>query len=270
MTSDDIARRLLLAENAAREAGALAQALIAGKGSLQVVEKGKQDLASRADRECEELIRARIAAAYPKDAVLGEEGGLRGLKNDTYWLLDPIDGTSNYLRGVPLWCVSIAFVLQGRCEIGVTYHVLRNEMFVATRGGGAYCNGRACRVSGTAVAARSTVGIGFSHDGQPESYARLLRNIVAAGFDYRRLGSTALSLAYVADGRFDGFFKSATKIWDALPGLLLVREAGGRAGDFEADLSLADRSFPVFAAAPGIETAFKQALVPASDAERGG
>lgn len=260
MKDDAIAARFEFAQALAREAGAFAEALRIGTKPLSVVQKGRQDFASQADRATEDFLVSRIAAAFPEDGKLGEEGGLRGKADEAFWTLDPIDGTANYLRGLPLWCVSIAFVRAGVAEIGVTYCPSTGELFAARRGHGASCNGRPCRASAVGDADRAAVALGFSHAGSSKAYADLVHALIVKGFDYRRLGSTALSLALVADGRLDGFFKAETKAWDALPGLLLVAEAGGRTSAYAASAAILGWADPVLAAAPGIWDEFSEVL----------
>ncbi|MBX6323687.1 MAG: inositol monophosphatase [Rhodospirillaceae bacterium] len=227
--SDD---RLLAACALAREAGLLARRRLAGRaeGGLAVEEKGPQDPVSAADREAEALIRARLARAFPGDGVLGEEEG--GEAAERLWVVDPIDGTANYVRAMPGFSVSIAYVEGGRTQLGVVYAPMDDEMFVAARGAGAFCNGEAIGVTGCTSLARAIVGLGYSVRTPRGPFLGALDRLLAAGGEFRRLGSTALGLPRVAPGRLDAFWTPGTNSWDCLAGLLLVAEAGGWASDF--------------------------------------
>lgn len=251
MSGDGIERRWRLAEDIVREAGHLARAFFDNRATLVVEEKGPQDFVSRADQETEALIVSRLALECPADGVLGEEGGLRGDGSHALWVLDPIDGTDNFLRGLPLWGVSLALVVEGRLELGLIYNPVTDEMFSGRRGFGAFCNGRRCRVSATADLRRACIGLGFSHAQGVDPYAAAVSSLLATGSEYRRLGSAAISLAYVADGRIEGFYNKRTKSWDVLGGLLLVQEAGGRSNDFLKNDGL-HRAGPIFATAPQV------------------
>lgn len=230
-TDDDLARRLEVATRAARAGGALALHYYRRRDTLSVEHKGVQDLVSRADRETEELIRTELDAAFPGDAVLGEEGGGSGIA-DRIWVIDPIDGTLNFLRGIPCWCVVIAYVVAGRTELGVTYDPVHDELFAARRGHGATRNGEPIRVSGATVPADSLAGVTFNFKQPPERYVTMMGRLIEQGFEHRRLGSTAVTLCYVADGRCDALVTLDCSSWDVLAGLLTVEEAGGVASDY--------------------------------------
>lgn len=222
--------RLEAAVAAARAGGALALGYFRALETLAVERKGMQDLVSRADREVEEVIRAALVAAFPDDGFLGEEGG--GAEAERLWVVDPIDGTLNFLRGLPCWCVVIAYVVGGRTELGVTYDPVHDELFTARRGRGAFKDGKPIRVSGGAEPGEAMVGVTFNFKQPPERYTRMLDRLVGHGFEHRRLGSTAVTLCYVADGRCDALATLDCSSWDVLAGLLLVEEAGGVATDY--------------------------------------
>ena len=239
--------RLAAAGEILREAGRTALDYFARRHELAVERKGRQDFVSRADREVEALIRARLAERFPGDAVIGEEQG--GTDAERVWITDPIDGTANFLRGIPYWSMTLAFVENGRPRIGLTYDPVHDELFTALAGGGAHLDGRRIRVSPASRPEEACVGLSYTFHTPVRDYLAVLEALLAAGFDHRRLGSAALSLAHVADGRLDAVFTLHTHSWDVLSGLLLVREAGGLASDFEGDPL---RSRAAAAATPGI------------------
>jgi myo-inositol-1(or 4)-monophosphatase len=205
--------------------------------ALNIVEKERMDYASEVDGLAEAEIVKELRRANPEYAVLGEEGGAqkgnRGPSRYT-WVIDPLDGTSNYLHGWPHWCVSIALVETGEPIPGVVFDPLRNELFTASRGSGAALNERRIRVSERKDLNGAMLITGFP----PRERARIapqmdcLRGLLAEAEDVRRTGSAALDLAYVACGRADGYFEAGVQPWDIAAGVLLVREAGGRVCDY--------------------------------------
>lgn len=229
--SDALARRLDAAQTIAREAGALALRYYRDRHNLKWQSKGAQDWVSEADKAVEDIIRSRLAEAFPDDAFLGEESGRSGGSGPT-WVVDPIDGTSMFLRGIAYWCVSIALVADGELELGVIYDAPADEMFAGRRGRGAVCNGRPMRVSGVADLRDTVMGIGFSSRKPTDPVSEWLRRLLAAGGQYRQLGAGALMLAHAADGRLEGYYEWHHNSWDALAGLLLNREAGAWTNDF--------------------------------------
>jgi myo-inositol-1(or 4)-monophosphatase len=176
------------------------------------------------------LIRTRLRDAFPGDTFFGEEGG--GEFSDSVWVVDPIDGTANFMRGIPQFCVSIAFVRHGRTQIGVIYEPVGDELFAAARGCGATLDGAALRVSGLNNIRHSTIEAGWSTRLPLERYVEIVSRLTQAGAGVRRGGSGALALAYVAAGRVDGYCELHMNAWDALAGLLLIEEAGGWTNDF--------------------------------------
>jgi myo-inositol-1(or 4)-monophosphatase len=205
--------------------------------ALNVVEKERMDYASEVDGLAEAEIVKELRRAYPEYAVLGEEGGMqagRGAGSRATWVIDPLDGTSNYLHGWPHWCVSIALVENGEPIHGVIFDPLRNELFTASRGSGAALNERRIRVSERKDLGGAMLITGFP----PRERARVapqmdcLRGLLAEAEDVRRTGSAALDLAYVACGRADGYFEAGVQPWDIAAGVLMVREAGGRVCDY--------------------------------------
>ena len=243
--------RLLAACAIVREAGELARDYFLRRESLEIEFKGRQDLVSVADRAVEDAIRAKLTRAFPDDDVIGEEGGYatdRG--RDCVWVIDPIDGTANFLRGVPYWSVALAYVIDGRTELAVTYDPVHDELFAARRDGGASRNGRPIRVS-ERDAGHSAIGTAYTFKASSESYLGLVDGMLRAGLDHRRLGSSALMLCHTADGRLDGTAMVYCNAWDVLGGLLLVEEAGGTASDFLADAGLTVPG-PAFAGTPAL------------------
>ena len=205
--------------------------------ALNVVEKERMDYASEVDGLAEAAVIKELRRAYPEYAVLGEEGGaLKGSRGPSRytWVIDPLDGTSNYLRGFPHWCVSIALCEGPEPLHAVIFDPLRNELFTASRGSGAQLNGHRIRIGERKDLAGATITTGFA----PRERARVaaqfdcMRQVLATAEDIRRTGSAALDLAYVAAGRTDGYFEAGVQVWDVAAGILLVREAGGRVSDF--------------------------------------
>jgi len=214
-----------------REAGALAADFYRQRATLLVERKGLQDLVSEADRATEELIVAALSRDFPNDSFLGEEGGLRQ-RGPMLWVIDPIDGTANFLRGIPHWCVSLGLMVGNEAVIGFLYDPIANEMFSASRGHGAFLNGEAIKVSGESDLRQARIGLGFSYRRPVAPHARDVETLLDAGCEYSRLGSGALGLAYTAAGRFDGYFERHINLWDVAAGLVIVDEAGGRTNDF--------------------------------------
>ncbi len=233
----------------AREAGALARRHYENRDDLIREVKGVQDLVSVADREVEDLILGRLKDGFPGDSFLGEESG--GVAAARAWVIDPIDGTINFLRGVPYWSVSIAYVVDGEIEIGVVFDPVADEMYAARRGHGASRNAEGIEVSGCTDITSAVVSVGFSYRRAVERHVDVTKRILDAHCEYRRMGSAALALAHVADGRFDGFWEEHCNSWDVLAGILLVAEAGGWVNDFLAGDGMS-RGNVIQACTPGI------------------
>lgn len=206
--------------------------------ALNVVEKDRLDYASEVDGLAETEVIKELHRAHPDYAVLGEEGGARkgnrGSSRYT-WVIDPLDGTSNYLRGLPHWCVSIALVEDGEPLHAVIFDPLRNELFTASRGAGAQLNERRIRVGERRDLSGALLTTGFAPRERLRAGAQLdcVRELLRDAEDIRRTGSAALDLAYVACGRADAYFEAGVMPWDIAAGVLLVREAGGRVSDFK-------------------------------------
>jgi myo-inositol-1(or 4)-monophosphatase len=203
---------------------------------LQVSKKGPADFVSKADHRAEQVIRAELQRARPAYGLLLEESGrLPGTDTSNLWIVDPLDGTTNFLHGIPHFAVSIALERDGELFAGVIYSPVVDELFLAEKGGGAYVNGRRLRVSARRNMNESifATGIPFRGLANHELFLRQLGAVMAVSAGVRRLGSAALDLAYVAAGRYDGYWENGLCPWDVAAGIVLVREAGG----FVSDLS---------------------------------
>ena len=215
---------------AARRAGDLIVRSLSRLDSLHIDTKGRNDFVTDIDRKAEADIIATIRRSYPQHAVLGEESGRSG-ENEFLWIIDPLDGTTNFLHGFPTFSVSIAVELRGRLEHAVIYDPMRQEFFTASRGDGAQLEGRRIRVSAQRTLEGALIGTGFPFRMDAEhvdSYLAMLKIIMGTAAGVRRPGSAALDLAYVAAGRLDGFWEFGLKPWDLAAGVLLVDEAGGK------------------------------------------
>jgi myo-inositol-1(or 4)-monophosphatase len=219
---------------AARLAGNVLLRNINKLEALNVVQKGRMDYASEVDADAEKVIVKELKRAYPEYGIMGEEGGVQAV-NRYMWVIDPLDGTSNYLRGFPHYCVSIALVENGEPIDAVIFDPLRNELFTASRGAGAVLNDRRIRVSDRKDLAGAMIHTGFAPRERNRTSAQLkaVDALLVHAEDVRRTGSAALDLAYVACGRADAYFEAGVKAWDIAAGVLLVREAGGRVCDFK-------------------------------------
>lgn len=257
MHSPDLRHRLGVAEAVIRETGQVAADYFARRHSLAVQRKGAQDLVSEADRACEDLIVAGLSRAFPEDGFIGEERGVRGAEAAALWVIDPIDGTQNFLTGVPFWCLSVGLVIGGEGVLGVIYDPLAQELFTATRGGGAFLNGSPLRVSAETDITRARICVGFSYRRSVADHIRAVEALLSARCEYLRLGSGALGLAYTAAGRFEGYWERHLNAWDGAAGVVLVREAGGWTNDFLSGEALFN-GCEILAATPGLVEPLKR------------
>jgi len=225
-----------IAVRAARAAGRVITQHIDRLDRVAVQSKGRNDFVSDVDRMAEQAIVDTLHDAYPDHAILGEEGGAQG-ESDYCWIIDPLDGTTNYLHAFPHYAVSIGLTHRDQLECGVVYDPLRQELFTARRGNGAQLDGRRIRVSQRKALSGSLLGTGFPFRKQEHlpAYVDMFRDVCIHSSDLRRAGSAALDLAYVACGRLDGFWEIGLSPWDMAAGALLVREAGGIVTDFGGD-----------------------------------
>lgn len=222
-----------IAVDAARSAGNIITRAMQRMDTVKISEKNPNDFVTEVDLRVEQEITNIIRKAYPSHSILGEEMGEQ--KGDDYqWIIDPIDGTRNFIHGFPHFAVSIAISYKGKIEHGVIYDPIRQELFTATRGKGAHLNERRIRVSKRKELELSLLGTGHAFRHLTETTllsARLLNQVLPQCADIRRAGAATLDLAYVACGRLDGFWELGLKIWDIASGVLLVKEAGGLVSD---------------------------------------
>jgi myo-inositol-1(or 4)-monophosphatase len=240
----ELSERRAFAGALAVEAAAMAASMRASLGVIHA--KDPLDFCTDADRAVENLIRERVAREFA-EPVLGEEAG--GEPAARLWVVDPIDGTTNYFLGSPRWCVSLAFVAAGRVQLGVISAPMEGRLFVAARGAGAWMNGAPMRVSGLQYGTAPVVEVGWSSRRPIAAYADLIQRLVGAGMEFRRHGSGALGMADVAIGVNDAYVELHINAWDVLAGLVLVEEAGGWTTDFLASDGLT-RGNPIVACTP--------------------
>ncbi len=225
---------LNIAVKAARRAGNLIHRAADNIDHLTVTKKSHSDYVSEVDRAAEQTIIDTLLDAYPDHAILAEESGIQG-QSEYVWIIDPLDGTTNFLHGVPQYAVSIALQHNGLLTQAVIYDPTKNDLFTATRGRGAFLNDRRIRVSKRRELADSLIGTGFPYTRfeHLEPYMAILREFMQKTSGLRRPGSASLDLAWTAAGRYDGFFETGLKAWDIAAGCLLITEAGGMVGDLQ-------------------------------------
>jgi myo-inositol-1(or 4)-monophosphatase len=223
---------LNIAVRAARRAGEVIVRSLNRLESLTVASKGRNDFVTEVDRAAEQEIIATIRKLYPHHAFLAEESGRSG-ESDTLWIVDPLDGTTNFLHGFPVFAVSIACQIKGRLEHAVVYDPMRGELFTASRGAGAHLDNRRIRVSKARTLEGALVATGLPYRENTrhlDAYLGMLRAVIQHVAGIRRPGAAALDLAYVAAGRVDAFWEIGLSPWDTAAGTLLIQEAGGRIG----------------------------------------
>lgn len=227
---------LNIAVRAARSAGSIINRAALDLDVLKVASKGTNDFVTEVDQAAEEAIISTLLEAYPGHAILAEESGRqRGSKHSDYlWIIDPLDGTTNFVHGFPQYAVSIALKHRGQIMQAVVYDPTRNELFTATRGRGAFMNDRRIRVSRRTKLAEALIGTGFPFRQLQhlDEYVRMFKLITEQTAGIRRPGAAALDLAYVAMGRLDGFWEFGLSAWDVAAGSLLIQESGGMIADF--------------------------------------
>jgi myo-inositol-1(or 4)-monophosphatase len=224
---------LNIAVSAARQAGEIIVRYMEQVDRLKITAKNSQEYFSEVDIKAEQSIISAIHKAYPEHGILAEESGLQEGDGESMWIIDPLDGTSNYLHGFPFFSVSIALKIKNRIEHGVVYDPLRHECFAASRGRGARLNDRRIRVSKQTQLSAALLGTGFPFRDMTiaQRYLPTFEALFGKCAGVRRTGSAALDLAYVASGRLDGFWEFGLRPWDIAAGSLLIREAGGLISD---------------------------------------
>lgn len=222
---------LNIAVKAARAAGSIINRAALDVERLTITSKGVNDFVTEVDQAAEEAVIDTLLAAYPGHAILAEESGRqRGAKHSEYlWIIDPLDGTTNFIHGFPVYAVSIALAYRGKIEQAVVYDPTRNDLFYASKGRGAFLNDRRLRVSKRTRLAESLIGTGFPFrkGDNFHRYVEMFEQVMQHCAGVRRPGAAALDLCYVAAGRLDGFWETGLKSWDLAAGSLIIREAGG-------------------------------------------
>ena len=252
-----------VAVQAARRAGDVMIRQLNQLHMLEITDKGRNEFVTEVDHRAEQAIVEIIHDYYPDHAILAEERGQQG-SHEFEWIIDPLDGTTNFIHGFPVFAVSIAVRHKDQLEHGVVYDPLRQEIFSATRGQGAQLDGRRIRVSQRHRLGDSLIATGFPyrHDQDDvDTYLHMLRAVMNESAGIRRPGSAALDLCYLAAGRVDGFWELGLNIWDIAAGALLIREAGGRISDFEGGDSYLENG-SVVAGNPKIYVALSKLLAP--------
>ena len=234
-----------IAVRAARRAGAIINRAARDVEVLPVTRKRHNDFVTEVDKSAEQAIIDILHRAYPDHAILAEESGATAGtagESEYTWIIDPLDGTTNFIHGFPQYAVSIGLRHKGMLAQGVVYDPTKNELFTATRGRGAYLNDRRIRVSKRTQLNETLIGTGFPFRdfADLDEYLPMFREITARTAGIRRAGAAALDIAYVAAGRLDGFWEMGLSPWDMAAGALLVQEAGGLVGDFHGDAGFLD------------------------------
>lgn len=245
---------LNMAIKAARDAGKIQVIAFRDRSNLQISNKSLGDYVTEVDKECERVIVETLKTAYPDHAFLGEETGESGKKDAEYtWVIDPLDGTTNFIHGIPQFAVSIALLKNGQPLHAVVYHAMVNELFTATKGKGAYLDSRRIRVSGcnSMQDALLATGFPFREGDNYDAYIKSMKVMMEKTCGLRRIGSAALDLCWTACGRFDGYWEKGIKIWDIAAGALIAREAGAFVTDFSGEGDYLQKG-EIIAAAPKI------------------
>ncbi|MFO1418087.1 MAG: inositol monophosphatase family protein [Methylotetracoccus sp.] len=255
---------LNIATRAARAAGDVIMRSLGRVDPHKISPKGRNDFVSEVDRHAEREILYILQKAYPGHGFLAEEAGRLGTRNEEFvWVIDPLDGTTNFLHGFPMFAVSIGLLHRGRLEAGVIYDPVRQELFTAKRGGGATLENRRIRVAQQTVLAGALLGTGLPFKDQSfnDAYFGMLRELMKDTAGIRRAGSAALDLAYVAAGRLDGFWEIGLQPWDMAAGVLMIQEAGGIVSELGGGDRFLD-SGNVVAANPRLHQAMLDVIAP--------
>ena len=267
MPSNSLHPMLNVAVKAARAAGAVINRAALDVESVRISEKNINDFVTEVDHECEQIIIETLFGAYPDHGILAEESGSSHghASSDHIWIIDPLDGTTNFIHGFPIYCVSIALQVRGKIEQAVIYDPSRNDLFTSTKGRGAFVNDRRMRVSKRTQLKDCMLSTGFPFRAEDDlaSYLEILKEIIPKTSALRRPGSAALDLAYLAAGYTDGFFETGLSPWDIAAGSLLVTEAGGLIGNYCGEAPYLDAQ-EVMAASPKIYAQMVPILKPFS------
>ncbi|MEM6615568.1 MAG: inositol monophosphatase [Pseudomonadota bacterium] len=258
----DLAKRAEFAANLCEAAGQEALRFFEDRENLTVEAKGAQDWVSEADQTVELFIRKALGDAYPEDGIVGEEHDTKESESGFTWVIDPIDGTTNFVNGIPNWTVVLAGVAAGKTEIGIIHDPVIGETFSAVRDQGAHLNGVPMHVDSGKPLEDGTISVGFCNRIKPEHVLPVLEGVIRKGAMYHRNASGALSLAYVAAGRLLGFVEAHMNAWDCLAGQLLIAEAGGVIEDQDAD-EMIRHGGRVIAATPDVFPTLKDIAIAA-------
>lgn len=251
-TTDTLAHRGRIAEQIVREAGTLARGYFLNRDRVSVSTKGPQDWVTNVDVEIEAMIRDRLRTAFPDDVVLGEEEGQSAESaQDTMWIVDPIDGTTCFMLGIPQWCVVLAYVHRAEPVVAAIYDPMTDSMYSARSGQGAFLNGAPIQCTRAETTREGLISVGASQAADPAESGKFMAGLVADGGMYLRIGACALGLCYVASGKLLAVFEPMVSPWDDLAGMLIVREAGGQTSPYPATIVTTQRH-PVLASAPAI------------------
>ena len=258
---------LNIAVRAARSAGDIITRRMGSHENLTVTTKRQNDFVSEVDHEAEAAIIDTILRHHRDHAILAEESGTRG-ESDHLWIIDPLDGTTNFLHGFPIFAVSIAYQYKGRLEHGVVYDPVRQELFTASRGGGAFLDDRRIRVGNRRGLDGALIGTGFPYDDHRylDEYMAMFRAVITKTAGVRRPGAAAIDLAWLAAGRIDGFWEMGLKPWDIAAGALLIREAGGMVGGLSGGTDYLEKGH-ILAGNPKVFAALGRELRPHLPAE---
>jgi myo-inositol-1(or 4)-monophosphatase len=260
LTQEELGQRLTVAKHAAKKAGLVLLDHYRNRDGLKIDQKGLNDFVSNADQDAEKVIFAILQEHFPQDRMLGEEQGFGGPGNAAAtWCIDPLDGTSNFLKGAHNWCVSIGLVVDAQCVLGVIYDPVREEMFEGAAGLDVRCNGTLIHVATEPMPDRSAIGIGHTARIPVDVFVTDTGRLLNSGAGFRQVGAGALMLAYVAAGRVNGYFERHMWSWDAVAGLALIREAGGAISPYPAQEPL-DTGGLVLAATPRLYAVLRQIL----------
>ncbi|MBL8582227.1 MAG: inositol monophosphatase family protein [Rhizobiaceae bacterium] len=252
----DEQQRLAFTIDLAQRAGELGMRFFRELDKLTIESKGHQDLVSNGDREVELFVRAAIAERYPQDGIVGEEHAPVSGSSGYRWIIDPIDGTANFVRGIPAWAVVIACVHDGSTVVGVVHEPCSGETFSARLGGGAFVNGRPIRVTSATSLTQGSVGVGCSNRSVAGHVLPLIEMLLGAGGLFFRNASGALMLAYVGAGRLLGYAEEHMNAWDCLAAMLIIEEAGGIVEQPDTQRMI-EHGMRVLAGGPGVYDAIR-------------